>query len=46
MAKEDSEWWIGTITIDLAKIKYLKIKGRFNKKAGESAINLRVIANA
>jgi len=30
MAKRNGEWWIGTITIEMAKIKYLKIKGHFS----------------
>jgi hypothetical protein len=30
MAKKDGEWWIVTITIEMAKINFLKIKGYFS----------------
>jgi hypothetical protein len=38
--RRGSEWWIGTITIEMAKIKYLKTVWAFFSNAALSAINL------
>jgi hypothetical protein len=34
MANANCEWWIVTITIEIANFKYLKTKGRFFERQG------------